>query len=223
MILDYQCFLKDNLSVSLPKFNCDEKEELFYLDVNFSVRFFMQLKSTQQELLNVDNDEDRVIQLLKNIAVEILNLDKSKHLTLQDIDSHFDDFTILKNLFYSILNYSKDIDSNDIYKLPDIKVKRQGVESSYEQLINYNDIEFMDGVTVVMQHTANSFNDVMEMPYTCYLATLKHVRLNSLLQDEEWNKEYLKWKYKVEYKKGNIEEEKQVASVSEIQKFASML
>jgi hypothetical protein len=88
------------------------------------------------------------------------------------------------------------------------------------QLVNTNNVEYMESITLVMQQTANSFNDVMKMPYSCFLQTVKQIRLNSLLQDEEWRKEYIKWKYKVEYKNGNIEE-KQTPDLVGLRSFIS--
>jgi hypothetical protein len=207
MILDYQCFLKDNLVISLPKFNCTEGEndiEVFDLDANFSVHFFIQLIATQQELQTPNINSDRALTLLKNIAVEILNLDNSKKITLKYINKHFDDLKLLQHLFVSIQDYANGLYNKEIYKLPDIQVKRQGVDS-YANLIKKDDYEVMEGVTLIMQNTSNSFSDVMKMPYSCYLETIKQVRLNQLLQDEEWRKEYIQYKYKIEYKNGNVE------------------
>lgn len=219
MILDYRCFLKDNLLISLPKLNCNEKEE-FNLDTNFSVRFFMQLAVTQQELNKQNVETDKIVQLLKNIAVEILNLDESKNITLQYINDYFDDFHLLKSLYNIVLRYSNNLFNDDLYKLPDIKVNRKGVSDSYMHLVNTNNVEYMESITLVMQQTANSFNDVMKMPYSCFLQTVKQIRLNNLLQDEEWRKEYIKWKYKVEYKNGNIEE-KQTPDLVGLRSFIS--
>lgn len=207
MILDYRCFIKDNLLVSLPKLNEQKYNiEVFNLDTNFSVRFFMQLTVTNQEINKQSVDADRIMELLKAMAVEILNLDKSKNITLQYVNDHFNDFNLLKRLYNIILKHSNELYNDDLYRLPDIKVKRKGISDSYMNLINTNDVEYMESITMVMQHTANSFDDVMKMPYSCFLQTIKFIRLNNLLQDEEWRKEYIKWKYKVEYKNGNVEE-----------------
>lgn len=68
-----------------------------------------------------------------------------------------------------------------------------------------NDIEFMENITFVMTKTANSFNDIMKMPIVTLFSIIKNIRIEELMQNQEWREKYLKLKIQENYKSGKIQ------------------
>lgn len=62
----------------------------------------------------------------------------------------------------------------------------------------------MENITFVMMHTANSYQDVMEMPIGAFLSTIKNIRVSQLMQNPEWCDAYQKYQYREALKRGKV-------------------
>ncbi|MDO5410837.1 MAG: hypothetical protein Q4F21_10350 [Lachnospiraceae bacterium] len=205
MIKDKICFKRDELVICIPVFNSNETES-FILDMNFSTGFFIRFQTALEEY-HGDIHELEKMDILKNIAVDILNLDRSKNITILDIENKFNNYSTLYFLFVKCAEQAQKIMPEDLFSVPDIQLKQSNEISLAEQKVNEidKDIEFMESVTLLMENTNSSYEDIMKMPFTVFQATLKHFKIGRLMQNKEWREAYFKEKYKEELKKHNQE------------------
>ena len=78
--------------------------------------------------------------------------------------------------------------------------------------VNSDEVEIMENVTLVRTETSNSFKDIMEMRLGVFLATVKYIRLNHLMQNPDWRDAYLKYQYQQAYKTGKIAKQTKIDS-----------
>jgi hypothetical protein len=62
----------------------------------------------------------------------------------------------------------------------------------------------MESITIVMMRTSNTFEDCMKMRIGTLLSIIRNIRLNDLMQNQEWRDAYLKYQYKKAYEKNKI-------------------
>lgn len=62
----------------------------------------------------------------------------------------------------------------------------------------------MDNIFLVISETSCTYQEAMKMPIKSFLGLVRQIRLKSLMQNSEWREEYLKQKYKMAYKNGNV-------------------
>lgn len=222
MIKDAICFERKELVVYLPLMNGEGTEE-FILDMNFSTLFFFRLLNTYQRMLKAEKDIEEEAELIQNIAVDILNLDKRKSISIVDVKEKYDDYNMLYVLFTICINQLNKLMNDELFSLPEVKLKTEEKVSTAEKklaLLKSEEVEVMESVAFVTEHSSSSYEECMSMPYTAFQAILKHLRLSQLMQNAEWREEYAKEKYKIELKKkagvsSNSTNSKQKANIAD--------
>ncbi len=98
---------------------------------------------------------------------------------------------------------SEMVNNSDLFSIPNIQLSNAPSPTAAERALQKmdTDIELMEGIVFVSQHTHNSFSDVMKMPYLVFQSHLKHIHLSQLLENKEWREKYLQAKYEIESKK----------------------
>lgn len=106
-----------NLLVKDPLIFRDTKGEEYTIPGEISTKFVLKFSKFAQEVGKVKNEEDS-LKKLQEIVVEILNLDKSKNITLEFVKERFDDIrylqAILDNMAKHIREISEDPNSNSL-------------------------------------------------------------------------------------------------------------
>lgn len=82
----------------------------FVIPGQIPVKFMMELSKyikTQDSVAKgeVTSTDEEVVSDIKNLVLDILNLDKAHKYTLKDVDENFDDLVILQALIKEVTNY----------------------------------------------------------------------------------------------------------------------
>lgn len=147
---------------------------------------------------------------------------------LHYINRKFDKKFVVKNL--SIENQMKIIEqtmnginkllSADYLQIPNIQVKEKPNQTKYEKdraekkkkieqanqvLSKKQEINLIDDITLVMMKTANTYQDIMDMPILAFRAIVKSIIINEMRTDDDYNLAYLNYelnKYKEDINSG---------------------
>lgn len=78
---------------------------------NMSTHFVIMFSKYQQDISKL-KDNNKAFLLMKNMVVDILNLDKTKNVDYAYIDKYFDDVRILKLIIEKTMEHIKGIAAN---------------------------------------------------------------------------------------------------------------
>lgn len=82
---------------------------IYTIPGNFSSELFVNLYDTYEELKALkDTDIKRAFQMLKEWALAIISLDKSKSVDMETIEREFNDFKVLEMLLTQLLAMAND-------------------------------------------------------------------------------------------------------------------
>lgn len=106
-IIDLSVFKKEPLTIE------SMTGETYTIDGNFSTDFYIYLMSAYDKSQALkEKDYKASVALMKEIALEIIKLDKSKKPTMATIDEQFNDFRALMALVKGVMEYAgKEADS----------------------------------------------------------------------------------------------------------------
>lgn len=127
----------------------------------------------------------------------------------------------------------------DYLQIPNIKVKEKPNTSKYEKdraekkkkieqanqvLSKKQEINLIDDITLVMMKTANTYQDIMDMPILAFRAIVKSIIINEMRTDDDYNLAYLNYelnKYKEDINSGKavISTSPKGASLKELKRF----
>lgn len=161
-----------------------------HLEGGISTRLYLSmLKYRQQITENQRNDE--ALEQLKYIALKIIQEDRNhSNMTIEDLHGKLDNFLILKTFVSSVYKAATGIANLPSLRLPDLdKGSRQSKKRIEIQSDNH---EIMSDIAFVMTHTANTFSDIMDMPYITFAAILKSLMLSEALKNPEYREAYEK-------------------------------
>lgn len=81
--------------------------------------------------------------------------------------------------------------------------------------------EVMRDIAFVMAHTANTYKDIMDMPYVTFACLLKNLMLNEALKDPEYRDAYEKYQRMESLKSGKKKNQK--LDIEGLKRFATNL
>lgn len=81
--------------------------------------------------------------------------------------------------------------------------------------------EIMKDIAFVMTHTANTYKDIMDMPYVTFACLLKNLVLSETMKDPEYRDAYEKYQRREALKNGKIR--KQKMDIEGLKRFAASL
>ena len=210
-IADSFCFQRDDTILRIPILTPDNSTEIevFVLDGNVSVEFYYRFIVAHNKIKKamIAEDDDTLTDLLKDLAVDVLNTDRTKTITAYDFETKFSNIRLLSQLYGWASDVcsklSEMVNNSDLFSIPNIQISNAPSPTAAERALQKmdTDIELMEGIVFVSQHTHNSFSDVMKMPYLVFQSHLKHIHLSQLLENKEWREKYLQAKYEIESKK----------------------
>ena len=87
-----------------------------------STKFVIKMSSHYQEAQKI-KDEKEALEKLKSLVVEILNLDKTKNVTLEHVEEHFDNIEVLKAIVEATFNHIRKITSDPNLNSPESEKK----------------------------------------------------------------------------------------------------
>ena len=100
-IIDLRVYKKEPLTIE------SMTGETYTIDGNFSTDFYIYLMSAYEKSQALKNKDYKAsIALMKDIALEILKLDKGKKPTMATIDEQFNDFRALMALVKGVMDYA---------------------------------------------------------------------------------------------------------------------
>lgn len=115
-IIDLSVFKKEPLTIE------SMTGETYTIDGNFSTDFYIYLMSAYEKTQALkETDYEASVALMKEIALEILKLDKSKNPTMVTIDEQFNDFCALMALVKGVMDYAGDVANSPLSVSPKSK------------------------------------------------------------------------------------------------------
>ena len=208
--LDFVC--PDDIDIALPI----APAGLFYvrLEGGISTRLYLSmLKYRQQITDNQRNDE--ALEQLKDMALKIIREDRAhRDMTSDYFDVHLNHFPVLKALVSTVYQAMGELANQPGLTLPQIMGNRGEAESADAQ-------EVMKDIAFVMAHTANTYRDIMDMPYVTFACLLKNLVLSEALKDPEYRDAYEKYQRREALKNGKIK--KQKMDIEGLKRFAASL
>ncbi len=206
MLADYIAFQKHKRLLTVELVNGGNQD--YVIALNFSTGKYFEIISNVCAIEKTDNEYNKVQLLIDSVS-----------LIMQEVDVNYNPDWVAKNisvknqqdLLTRVIGAIDEIMGNDIFKIPNIQLntktravnkndkaaqkrerERVQIEEMSKRLAQYKDGALMDDITIVMANTANSFNDVMQMPILAYRLLLKTICVNRLSENDEWKFEYLK-------------------------------
>ena len=82
--------------------------EKYTIPGNISTKFTIKLTHYQQQMQKIKKDEE-ALEKIKELVVDILNLDKSKNVDMEYLDKHFDDIRVLKLIIQKMIEHIQEI------------------------------------------------------------------------------------------------------------------
>lgn len=208
--LDFVC--PDDIDIALPI----APAGLFFvhLDGGISTRLYLSmLKYRQQMTDNQRNDE--ALEQLKDMALKIIREDRAhRDMTSDYFDVHLNHFPVLKALVSTVYQAMGELVNQPGLTLPQIMGSRGETEGADGQ-------EVMKGIAFLMTHTANSYKDIMDMPYVTFACLLKNLVLSEAMKDPEYRDAYEKYQRREALKNGKIR--KQKMDIEGLKRFAASL
>lgn len=188
--LDFVC--PDDIDIALPV----APAGLFniHLEGGISTRLYLSMLKYRWKMTeNQRNDE--ALEKLKDIALKIIREDRAhSDLTSDYFDTHLNHFTVLKALVSTVYQAMGELANQPGLTLPQIMVSREKVVGTDEQ-------EIMKDIAFVMAHTANTYKEIMDMPYVTFACLLKNLVLSEALKDPEYREAYEKYQQREVLKK----------------------
>lgn len=195
--LDFVC--PDDIDIALPV----APAGLFFvhLEGGISTRLYLSmLKYRQQMTDNQHNDE--ALGQLKDIALKIIREDRAhRDMTSDYFDVHLNHFPVLKALVSTVYQSISELVNHPGLTLPQIMGNRGEAESADGQ-------EVMKDIVFVMARTANTYKDIMDMPYVTFACLLKNLVLSEALKDPEYRDAYVKYQRREALSNGKIKKQK---------------
>lgn len=208
--LDFVC--PDDIDIALPV----APAGLFYvhLEGGISTRLYLSmLKYRQQMTANQHNDE--ALEQLKDIALKIIREDRAhRDLTSDYFDVHLNHFPVLKALVSAVYQAMGELVNQPGLSLPQIMDNGGEIENADGQ-------EIMKDIAFVMTHTANTYQDIMDMPYVTFACLLKNLVLSDALKDPDYRDAYEKYQRRESLKNGK--QKKQKMDYEGLKRFAASL
>lgn len=199
MIYDLDFVCPDDIDIALPV----APAGLFFvhLEGGISTRLYLSmLKYRQQMTANQHNDE--ALEQLKDMALKIIREDRThRDMTSDYFDVHLNHFPVLKALVSTVYQAMGELVNQPGLTLPQIMGSEGETEGADGQ-------EIMKDIAFVMAHTANTYRDIMEMPYVTFACLLKNLVLSEALKDPEYRDAYEKYQRREALKTGKIKKQK---------------
>jgi hypothetical protein len=84
-------------------------DTVYTIPGNFASEFFIKIYHTQTTIKKLkETDFEKAFNVLKNWTLELLSLDKSKTVTIETINTEFNDFRVLEKLLTSIMQFANE-------------------------------------------------------------------------------------------------------------------
>lgn len=195
MIRDLAYIVPDDVIIALP--SKAEGQFSVCLEGGISTRLYLKLLKLSQNWKELSGIES--MQSVKDIALTIVREDKRhKDMTADDMEEAINGFNALKALVTSVYGLIPEIVNQRDLKMPHFSAV--GGDSSAGT--DDEDTEIMSDIAFVMRHTANTFKDIMDMPYITFAALLRSLVLSEALKNPEYREEYEKQKARENLKNG---------------------
>lgn len=208
--LDFVC--PDDIDIALPV----APAGLFFVHLKggISTRLYLSMLKYRQQMTDNQTNSDALDQL-KDIALKIIREDQAhKDMTSDYFDVHLNHFPVLKALVSTVYRAMGELANQPGLTLPQIIDNGGEAESADGQ-------EIMKDIAFVMTHTANTYQDIMDMPYVTFACLLKNLVLNEALKDPEYRDAYEKYQRKEVLKSGT--RKKQKMDYKGLKRFAASL
>lgn len=208
--LDFVC--PDDIDIALPV----APAGLFFVHLKggISTRLYLSMLKYRQQMTDNQTNSDALDQL-KDIALKIIREDQAhKDMTSDYFDVHLNHFPVLKALVSTVYRAMGELANQPGLTLPQIIDNGGEAESADGQ-------EIMKDIAFVMAHTANTYQDIMDMPYVTFACLLKNLVLNEALKDPEYRDAYEKYQRKEALKSGT--RKKQKMDYKGLKRFAASL
>lgn len=208
--LDFVC--PDDIDIALPV----APAGLFFVHLKggISTRLYLSMLKYRQQMTDNQTNSDALDQL-KDIALKIIREDQAhKDMTSDYFDVHLNHFPVLKALVSTVYRAMGELANQPGLTLPQIIDNGGEAESADGQ-------EIMKDIAFVMTHTANTYQDIMDMPYVTFACLLKNLVLNEALKDPEYRDAYEKYQRKEALKSGT--RKKQKMDYKGLKRFAASL
>lgn len=116
-VIDLSIYRKDDLEIKSLKGN------IYTIPGNFSTEFYINLYDKYQKIQSKKKKDEakEYMQIAKDLALDILKLDKSKNVTMETIENEFDDLNVLIALISEIITYANDINNDPLQVSPTLK------------------------------------------------------------------------------------------------------
>ena len=208
--LDFVC--PDDIDIALPV----APAGLFFvhLEGGISTRLYLSMLKYRQQMPNKQTNNDALEQL-KDMALKIIREDRThKGITDDYFDVHLNHFPVLKALVSTVYQAMGELANQPGLTLPQIMENGAEAEDADGQ-------EVMRDIAFVMAHTANTYKDIMDMPYVTFACLLKNLMLNEALKDPEYRDAYEKYQRMESLKSGKKKNQK--LDIEGLKRFATNL
>ena len=232
MITDKNAFLPHRKILELRGLN-----EKFYINLNMNVGTYYTVMCLFDGYGTVSDNEK--IEIILESATNILRLANRK-INRNWIKSNID-IQQQSEIVVKVIDGVNELLSADYLQIPNIKVKEKPNQTKYERdraekkkkieqanqvLSKKQEINLIDDITLVMMKTANTYQDIMDMPILAFRAIVKSIIINEMRTDDDYNLAYLNYelnKYKEEINSGKavIAPSNKGANLKELKRFFS--
>lgn len=212
MIRDLDFAIPDDIDIALPL----NAAGLFYvhLEGGISTRLYLSMLKYRQQMTDGQSN-DEALEQLKDIALKIIREDRMhRDMTSDDFDRNLNHFAIIKALVSTVYQVMGELANQPGLSLPPIMENGGEAESADGQ-------EIMKNIAFVMAHTANTYRDIMDMPYVTFACLLKNLVLSEALKDPEYRDAYEKYQRREALKNGK--KKKQKMDIEGLKRFAASL
>lgn len=113
-MIDLSVFKQDDIEIK------SLNGTIYTIPGNFTTEFYLSLYNAQMKIekINKKNEFESYLQIMKEIALEIIKLDTSKSVTMETINSEFNDIKVLEALLGIIMKQSSEISNNPNLQSP---------------------------------------------------------------------------------------------------------
>ena len=208
--LDFVC--PDDIDIALPI----APAGLFYVHLKggISTRLYLSMLKYRQQMTETQRN-DKALEQLKDMALKIIREDQAhRDITSDYFDVHLNHFPVLKALVSTVYQAMGELVNQPGLSLPQIMGNRGEAESEDGQ-------EVMKDIAFVMAHTANTYKDIMDMPYVTFACLLKNLVLSEAMKDPEYRDAYQNYQRREALKNGKIK--KQKMDIEGLKRFAASL
>lgn len=212
MIRDLDFAIPDDIDIALPL----NAAGLFHihLDGGISTRLYLSMLKYRQQMTDGQSNSEALEQL-KDIALKIVREDRiHRDMTSDDFDRNLNHFSIIKALVSTVYQVMGELANQPGLSLPPIMENGGEAESADGQ-------EIMKDIAFVMAHTANTYRDIMDMPYVTFACILKNLVLSEAMKDPEYRDAYEKYQRREALKNGK--KKKQKMDIEGLKRFAASL